>query len=58
MRRLRTAEDIEKLEGHVRKVDPLANPLNRIIEHLVMLPFAYTVPIRLSMSWLSTNVLI
>lgn len=39
MRRLRTAEDIEKLEGHVTKVDPLANPLNRIIEHYHIHPF-------------------
>lgn len=39
MRRLRTAEDIEKLEGHVTKVDPLANPLNRIIEHYYIHPF-------------------
>lgn len=40
MRRLRTAEDIEKLEGHVTKVDPLANPLNRIIEHYYLHPFS------------------
>jgi hypothetical protein len=39
MRRLRTADDIEKLEGHVTKVDPLANPLNRIIEHYYIHPF-------------------
>lgn|GEM_PF-5910201 len=40
MRRLRTSEDIEKLEGHVTKVDPLANPLNRIIEHYYIHPFS------------------
>jgi hypothetical protein len=40
MRRLRTPEDIANLEGHVTKVDPLANPLYRIIEHYYIHPFS------------------
>lgn len=40
MRRLRTPEDIANLEGHVTKVDPLAIPLNRIIQHYYIHPFS------------------
>lgn len=40
MKRLRTAEDIETLDGHVTRVDPLANPLHRIIQHYHIHPFS------------------
>jgi hypothetical protein len=40
MNRLRTSEDIQNLEGYVTKVDPLANPLNRIIQHYYIHPFS------------------
>lgn len=39
MNRLRTPEDIEKLPGYIPKVDPEANPLNRILEHYYIRPF-------------------
>jgi Fe-S-cluster formation regulator IscX/YfhJ len=39
MRRLRTPEDIENLNGYVAKVDPLLNPLSRIIDHYYIRPF-------------------
>jgi hypothetical protein len=40
MRRLRTSEDIENLADHITKVDPVANPLNRILQHYYIHPFS------------------